>query len=73
YGDLIQAFGTNAEAGAAHYITTRFTEARPVTFDAEAYLAKYADLQAAFGNNTELATVHFITVGFFEGRDWIIV
>ena len=68
YGDLINAFGANASAGASHYISYGLNEGRTEHFNATQYLANYADLQAAFGSDTHLATIHFIQYGYAEGR-----
>jgi Ca2+-binding RTX toxin-like protein len=68
YADLIQAFGTNAEAGVSHFITNGLAEGRTSSFNAQDYLAKYVDLRAAFGTDAHAAELHFITNGFSEGR-----
>jgi hypothetical protein len=69
HGDLIAAFGANAAAGEAHYLSNGESEGRAKdTFNETQYLANYGDLQAAFGNDTEAATVHYIQFGFAEGR-----
>jgi Ca2+-binding RTX toxin-like protein len=54
YGDLIAAFGLNAEAGFDHYIDSGFAENRAThSFDAVAYLASNPDLMSAgpYGTN----------------------
>ena len=69
YGDLIAAFGAQADAGVTHFVANGFTEGRARDlFDAAGYLANYADLRAAFGADEEAATRHYITNGLFEGR-----
>jgi len=68
YPDLIGAFGTNAEAGVAHYVQNGLHEGRTATFDALKYIASYPDLIAAFGINAEAGTAHYIQSGLHEGR-----
>ena len=68
YADLIAAFGTNAEAGIAHYLQSGLQEGRSAGFDAEFYLARYADLRAAFGTDANAAAMHYISFGSHEGR-----
>ena len=69
YTDLANAFGANAESGAAHYIASGAGEGRDTdSFSAWHYLHNNADLLGAFGNNVEAATSHYITNGRFEGR-----
>jgi len=71
YADLIAAFGTDAEAGVAHYIQSGQQEGRTASFDAAFYLAKYRDLRAAFGADTHAATLHYVVFGSHEGRTTI--
>ncbi|MBI0433541.1 glycosyl hydrolase [Roseomonas sp. KE0001] len=69
YGDLIDAFGANAEAGVRHYFQYGVVERRePVTFDANTYLANYGDLRDAFGWDQDAAATHWIIFGRHEGR-----
>ena len=68
YSDLINAFGSNPDAGLAHYSSTGLDEGRSISFDPVTYLARYADLQTAFGTDVNAAARHFITNGFNEGR-----
>ena len=68
YADLMQAFGLDAAAGAAHFITTGYAEGRSTSFDGLKYIASYADLIGAFGANAEVGASHYITNGFAEGR-----
>ncbi|MBY6266444.1 right-handed parallel beta-helix repeat-containing protein (plasmid) [Azospirillum sp. 412522] len=68
YADLSAAFGANAAAGAAHYITSGRAEGRSVGFDPLAYIASYGDLAAAFGTNGDAGAAHYITSGRAEGR-----
>ena len=68
YSDLIGVFGTNAEAGVAHYIQNGLHEGRTATFDALKYTASYADLINAFGANATAAETHYIANGYAEGR-----
>jgi len=71
YPDLINAFGINEAAAAAHYRQYGATEGRVVTFNASQYLANYADLRAAFGSDLEAAKRHYILYGYKEGRTWL--
>jgi hypothetical protein len=68
YGDLIAAFGANADAGRAHYEGHGRAEGRTVTFDGLEYIASYDDLIAAFGANDTAGAAHFINNGRHEGR-----
>jgi hypothetical protein len=69
YPDLIAAFGADAAAGEAHYLSNGQSEGREIDdFDEDQYLENYGDLQAAFGDDTDAATLHYIQVGFEEGR-----
>ncbi len=69
YGDLINAYGENVDAGISHYLRFGVKEGRTVTFDPEVYLNKYADLRAAKGNDLDAATAHYIQYGFKVGRN----
>ena len=68
HADLINAFGTDAEAGTAHYVNWGSVEGRQVSFDGLAYIASYADLGNAFGANAEAGASHYISYGRSEGR-----
>lgn len=69
YEDLIGAFGANAAAGEAHYLSNGQAEGRFVSFDGLQYIASYGDLIGAFGANAAAGAGHYITNGFDEGRD----
>jgi len=69
--DLIKAFGTNAAAGAAHFVTNGFLEGRSISFDGLRYIASNADLIKAFGTDSTAATAHYVNFGFAEGRSTI--
>ncbi|MDA4846239.1 M10 family metallopeptidase [Hoeflea poritis] len=69
YGDLIAAFGADAQTGFEHYLSNGYGEGRTVDlFDARLYLGAYDDLRSIYGSDLEAATTHFITTGFAEGR-----
>jgi serralysin len=68
YGDLVRAFGLNAQAGNQHYLSNGFQEGRSVAFDGLKYIASYGDLIKAFGGNAQAATEHYIVSGYNEGR-----
>lgn len=68
YGDLINFFGNNPQAGFDHYVNHGFSEGRSAIFDARLYIGAYADLRAAFGTNQDAATAHYIINGYNEGR-----
>ena len=69
HSDLIEAYGSNAAALQAHYLTQGQAEGRsPNRFDAAQYLAAYDDLTNAFGNDLQAATIHYLQVGYWEGR-----
>ena len=65
---MIESIGSDAAAGAEHYITTGYAEGRTITFDASLYLARHADVRAVYGNDEELAKQHYINNGYDEGR-----
>ena len=70
YGDLMNAFGANPDAGYDHYIYVGAFEGRPVRFSGFEYLASYRDLELAFGESGDTAAAaHYITIGRFEGRE----
>jgi hypothetical protein len=68
YGDLIQAFGADAQKGRSHYQDYGIKEGRKITFDPNRYMASHPDLIRAFAGNEEKATRHYIEWGFKEGR-----
>jgi len=68
YADLSAAFGVDAAAGLAHYITNGQAEGRTVTFNPLAYAASYLDLSSAFGTDQTSAAAHYILSGRAEGR-----
>ena len=68
YGDLINAFGTNANAGISHYSSNGHNEHRTVMFNGLEYIASYTDLMKAFGANIDAGSTHFITNGYNEHR-----
>ena len=68
YTDLSAAFGSDAAAGAAHYIAHGRAEGRTVSFDPLAYIASYGDLANAFGPNGSAGAAHYIAHGRAEGR-----
>jgi hypothetical protein len=74
YGDLIHAFGTNAQAMQNWYNGQEPIEKRPDTFDGLDYVASYRDLINAFKSaGSEKAVLdagatHYIQNGVNEGR-----
>jgi hypothetical protein len=69
YGDLIQGFGYNLDAGLYHYENFGFFERRESDrFDEVRYVASYPDLITAFGTDYTAATQHYISQGYEEGR-----
>ncbi|MEM1076865.1 MAG: CAP domain-containing protein [Pseudomonadota bacterium] len=68
YGDLIEVFGADAEAGTAHYNAHGIGEGRSITFDAMDYIASYDDLMVAFGAAAETGAAHYINHGRDERR-----
>ena len=68
YGDLMNAFGANAQAGFEHYVASGYAEGRSISFDGLEYIASYEDLVNAFGANTDAGAGHYIQFGRFEGR-----
>ncbi len=67
YGDLISAFGTDAQAGARHYLQNGRSEGRSANFDPVAYLLSNIDLSAA-GLDANGALRHWVATGYKEGR-----
>lgn len=69
YGDLMAAFGMDAQAAARHLADTGFAEGRnPALFDPLRYAASYVDLARAFGTDAAAATRHYLVQGVREGR-----
>jgi len=68
YSDLMNALGTNAQAGFDHYVNSGYAEGRSISFDGLQYIASYGDLVGAFGANADAGAAHYITNGRFEGR-----
>jgi Ca2+-binding RTX toxin-like protein len=68
YGDLINAYGLDADKGTAHFIEYGHGGGREVSFDARYYLGGNTDLRENFGTDQTAATEHFISSGFGEGR-----
>ena len=69
YGDLIQAFGANAQAGFDHFVDYGFSEGRSTNlFDALEYIASNPDLIVAFGANASAGAQHYDQYGFNEHR-----
>ena len=68
YGDLIQAFGADIDAGISHYLQSGVHEGRTATFDALKYIASNGDLINAFGLDKDAAELHYIQHGYTEGR-----
>jgi len=71
HADLINAFGTDAGAGIAHYVNWGSTEGRQITFDGLAYIASYNDLINAYGVNADGGAAHYIQWGRNEGRQTV--
>lgn len=69
HGDLIAAFGYNADSAVSHWQNFGYSEGRlSDTFDELQYLASHGDLIAAFDYNLERATQHYIEYGYKENR-----
>jgi Ca2+-binding RTX toxin-like protein len=68
YGDLMDAYGTNASAAYTHYMNYGSQEGREPTFDSLEYIASHADLMNALGANQVAGAQHFIDFGRFEHR-----
>jgi hypothetical protein len=72
YGDLINAYQYNLEAGSNHYLVYVYGqgENRPITFDPAVYLMKNLDVAADlyYGASLERATEHYIVHGFADGH-----
>ena len=69
HGDLINAFGTNIEAGKSHYINFGKAEGRPLdNFDEWGYIASNNDLLTNFEGNTREAVENYISLGYSQGK-----
>lgn len=70
YGDLSEAFGTDAEQLFNHYVHYGQAEERTFTMliDLKKYREAYADLDAAFGDDWNAYLNHYLVYGFEEGR-----
>jgi len=68
YSDLRTALGTDAAAGAKHFVESGFAEGRALSFNALDYIASYGDLRQAFGTDTTAGAQHFIQSGATENR-----
>jgi hypothetical protein len=68
YGDLMNAFGANGEAGVNHFLNHGIHEGREIVFDGLEYVASYGDLMNAFGADVVAGATHFINAGRHEGR-----
>lgn len=74
YSDLINAFGTNAQAMQSWFASREPIEHRPDIFDGLDYIASYGDLinyfKSAGSEHSVLddGALHFIAYGFNEGR-----
>jgi Ca2+-binding RTX toxin-like protein len=66
--DLRAAFGTDAGAGAQHFLEYGFAEGRALTFNALDYIASHSDLRVAFGADATAGAQHYIEYGATEGR-----
>ena len=73
YGDLKNAFGTNATKLFEHFIQHGMSEQRRGSdnFDVIAYKNRYVDLQKAFGNDYPSYYKHYIQYGKNENRKTI--
>ncbi|WP_338847348.1 calcium-binding protein [Massilia sp. W12] len=68
YGDLMNVFKTDGDAGLNHYLNRGANEGRKASFNPQVYLDKYADVRALAGTDLQTATLHFIQTGFAQGR-----
>lgn len=68
HADLMQAYGADAAAAAAHRLHYGLAEGRQTSFDARAYIASHADLVQALGDNEDAGALHYILAGRYEGR-----
>lgn len=68
YGDLMAAYGANAQLGWQHLKISGIAEGRQTTFSGASYIASYTDLMNALGANGEVGASHYIEHGRAEGR-----
>lgn len=70
YGDLINTYHYNLEAGSNHYLIHGRGEGRQITFDPAVYLMKNSDVAADpfYGASLERATEHYIVYGYADGH-----
>lgn len=68
YADLRAGFGSDAQAGLNHFLTSGIYEGRTITFNAWGYLAANSDLRAGFGPDATKAAQHYLDYGLAEGR-----
>lgn len=70
YPDLAQAFGDNADAYVAHYLTIGVYEGRTkgVLFDPLTYAEAYSDIKTAFGYDIPAIVNHYVNCGIAENR-----
>lgn len=68
YGDLIGAFGADAEAGRRHFEHLGSIEERRISFDGLHYIASYGDLVETFGLDEAAGAAHYIGMGMARGR-----
>jgi hypothetical protein len=71
--DLQAAFGDDAQALIAHFVTYGMSEGRQAKadFNAYSYKDKYEDLRNAFGEDMKAYYVHYINYGQAEGREGV--
>ena len=68
YTDLMQAFGSNNDAGATHYIDYGSNEQRSTAFDVAAYEQAHTDLIGAYATDDQFLTAYidtFVTTGHY--------
>ncbi|RYF24340.1 MAG: hypothetical protein EOO77_00120 [Oxalobacteraceae bacterium] len=68
YRDLRAVYGTDAAAGASHFLRFGFDEGRSLSFNALDYIASYSDLRATYGVDGSAGASHMIRFGANEGR-----
>ena len=68
YPDLMNAFGTNWQAGSDHYYNYGIDEGRQTTFDTCNYLASNPDLLNSTGTDYVAAVTQYITQGRYQNR-----
>jgi hypothetical protein len=71
--DLQTAFGDNAEALIAHFVTYGMSEGRQAKteFNVYSYKNRYEDLRNAFGDNIKEYYIHYVNYGQAEGREGV--